>query len=90
MCLRHTRITQPADEKETSGNHVGTPRFFALLNGKKHSPSPLAPGWLGGLGWAGWLVGWAGLVGWLSWLAGWLAGWVWNTGFDDLEKCAIL
>ena len=97
MCLQQTQITQPADECEARGNHVGTPRFFALLHGKKHSPSPFGcwlAGWLVGwlVGWlAGWLVGWlvglAGLAGWLvgwlaGWLVGWLVGWVWNTGFD--------
>ena len=68
-------------------NDVGNPRFLAISSGKKHSPSPGAAGWLGGLvagwwvgwaGWAGWLVGWlAGLgwagLGWLGW-AGWLTG----------------
>ena len=79
-CLQQTRITQPADEIYASGNHVGDPRFLAFLLGKKHSPSPVDAGWLGGwwlVGWlAGWLVGLAGLAGWLGWLVGWLIGWL--------------
>ena len=26
-CLQHTEITQPADENERRGNHVGPPNF---------------------------------------------------------------
>ena len=61
------------DEKKIVTHHVSDPRFFAILHGKKHTPTP---GWLGWLvGWLGWLAGW--LDGWLAgWLVGWLAGWL--------------
>ena len=67
---------------------VGHPRFFAISNGKKHSPPCAAlvtrlAGWVvaGFVGWLVWLVGWlvplVWLVGWLAaWLAGWLVGWL--------------
>ena len=71
---------------ETVSWDVGTPRFFGILHGKKHS-APLVLRWCqkvaGGLvGLVGWLVGW--LAGWLDgWLAGWLAGWLvgWLAGW---------
>ena len=89
---------------ETLSSHVGTPRFFGILHGKKHSP-PLVLRWCqkvaGGLvGLVGWLVGW--LAGWLDgWLAGWLAGWLvgwlagwlvgmgWYIGFDILTPRSV-
>ena len=43
------------------------PLFFALSDGKKHSPTPRLAGWL-----VGWLAGWR-LVG--GRLVGWLVGW---------------
>ena len=66
---------------------MGPPRFFAISNGKKHTPPPRCLiGWVwwwvvavGLAGLAGWLVGLAGLAGWLVGLvglAGWLVGWL--------------
>ena len=71
----------------------GYPLFFALLHGKKHSPSPVVgwlAGWVGGLagwvGWLGWLAGLAGWGGWLGWLAG-MAGWAgWLAGLENLFR----
>ena len=54
---------------------MGPPRFFAISNGKKHTPPPLSGRLglvVGGGGWVGW-VGW--VAGWVGWLAGWLV-WV--------------
>ena len=82
---------------DTRSCDVGTPRFFGILHGKKHSPprvlrwcQKVAGGLVGLVGWlvgwlAGWLVGWlAGwLVGLVGWLVGWLAGWLagWLVGW---------
>jgi len=73
MVCAHANTTIKHHVFETPRPHVGYPRFFALLRGKKHSPSP-GGNWL-----AGWVGGW--LVGWLGWL-GWLAGWLgWPDGW---------
>jgi hypothetical protein len=82
----HTKTTIKHYTFETCFADVGSPRFFALSHGKKHSPSP-GGGWLAGWvgGWlVGWLAGLAGLAGWLGWLAGWL-GWLagWLAGWLD-------
>ena len=69
---KNTTVKHDTFEEWADG--VGGYGFFALLTGRKHSPSPcdwragwVVVGWL--VGWlAGWLVGWlVGMVGWLVW-----------------------
>ena len=91
MFFEGRKTTVKHDTFDKCRARVGHPRFFAISNGKKHSPPCAAlvtrlAGWVvaglvGWLVWLVWLAGW--LAGWLVWLAGWLVGWLagWLAGW---------